>query len=147
MTYEEYFRRHTELVYRNVGVSMLPMLKQGRDIFVLKKKTSERCKKYDVVLYYRKTGQYVLHRIVEVNEKEYVLLGDNCENKEYGIKEEDILAVMDSFVRKGKTILTSNWKYQIYVHIWYWIYPFRRQIFRGKRMMGRIKRVLQKTKK
>nr|WP_296194978.1 S24/S26 family peptidase [uncultured Anaerobutyricum sp.] len=147
MTYEEYFGNHTELVYRNVGVSMLPMLKQGRDIFVLKKKTSERCKKYDVVLYYRKTGQYVLHRIVEVHEKEYVLLGDNCENKEYGIKEDDILAVMDSFVRKGKTILTSDWKYQMYIHIWYWIYPLRKQIFRGKRKMGRIKRVLQKTKK
>lgn len=78
MTYEEYFKRHTELIYRNVGVSMLPMLKQGRDLFILKKKTDQRCKKYDVVLYYRKPGQYVLHRIVEVHEKEYVVLGDNC---------------------------------------------------------------------
>ena len=86
MTYEEYFKRHTELIYRNVGVSMLPMLKQGRDLFILKKKTDQRCKKYDVVLYYRKPGQYVLHRIVEVHEKEYVILGDNCEYKEYGIR-------------------------------------------------------------
>ena len=108
MTYEEYFKRHTELIYRNVGVSMLPMLKQGRDLFILKKKTDQRCKKYDVVLYYRKPGQYVLHRIVEVHEKEYVILGDNCEHKEYGIKEEDILAVMDSFVRKGKIISVSK---------------------------------------
>lgn len=38
MTYEEYFKRHTELIYRNVGVSMLPMLKQGRDLFILKRK-------------------------------------------------------------------------------------------------------------
>lgn len=87
---------------------MLPMLKQGRDLFILKKKTNQRCKKYDVVLYYRKPGQYVLHRIVEVHGNEYVLLGDNCENKEYGIREEDILAVMESFVRNGKTIAISN---------------------------------------
>lgn len=56
MTYEEYFKRHTELIYRNVGVSMLPMLKQGRDLFILKKKTDQRCKKYDVVLYYENQG-------------------------------------------------------------------------------------------
>lgn len=147
MTYEEYFRQHTELVYKNVGISMLPMLKQGRDLFILKKKTEQRCKKYDVVLYYRKPEQYVLHRIVEVQEKGYVLLGDNCENKEYGIKEGDILAVMDSFVRKGRTISIANWKYKIYIHLWYWIYPFRKQIFRCKRMAGRIKRVANKTKK
>ena len=147
MTYEEYFKRHTELIYRNVGVSMLPMLKQGRDLFILKKKTDQRCKKYDVVLYYRKPGQYVLHRIVEVHEKEYVILGDNCEYKEYGIKEEDILAVMDSFVRKGKIISVSNWKYKLYVYLWYGIYPFRKPIFRWKRMAGRVRRVAKKAKK
>ena len=122
MTYEEYFKRHTELIYRNVGVSMLPMLKQGRDLFILKKKTDQRCKKY-------------------------VILGDNCEHKEYGIKEEDILAVMDSFVRKGKIISVSNWKYKLYAYLWYGIYPFRKQIFRWKRMAGRVRRVAKKAKK
>ena len=46
------------------GVSMLPLLRQGRDAVVLSP-LPERLRKYDVVLYRRRNGQYVLHRIVE----------------------------------------------------------------------------------
>lgn len=90
-TYEEYLAQNGELTYTNVGVSMLPMIKQGRDLFTLTKKTEARCQKYDVVLYRRPPNHYVLHRIVEVRERDYVILGDNCMNKEYGITDEDIL--------------------------------------------------------
>ena len=47
------------------GTSMLPMLKDGRDQVVLSP-LPDKLKKYDLPLYRRENGQYVLHRIVKV---------------------------------------------------------------------------------
>lgn len=34
--YEEYLRKYHTLTYKNVGASMLPLLKQGRDSFTVR---------------------------------------------------------------------------------------------------------------
>ena len=47
------------------GVSMLPMLRQGRDTVTLSPVTG-RLRKYDLPLYRREDGRYVLHRVVGV---------------------------------------------------------------------------------
>lgn len=65
-TFEEQIRKHGYLVYRNVGDSMLPILRQGKDLMVISRKPEDRLKKYDVPLYKRDNGQYVLHRILKV---------------------------------------------------------------------------------
>ena len=117
-TYEEYLEKHGELTYSNVGVSMMPLLKQGRDLFTVKKKGKKRCKKYDVVLYRRPPNSYVLHRIIEVRKNDYVILGDNCINKEYGITDDDILGVMTRYVHKGKEHTVNETGYRLYSHIW-----------------------------
>ena len=57
------------------GVSMLPMLRQGIDSVELSP-VPEKLKKYDLPLYQRRNGQYVLHRIVKVSEG-YTCIGDN----------------------------------------------------------------------
>ena len=117
-TYEEYLEKYGTLTYRNVGVSMMPLLKQGRDLFTVSKKEADRCRKYDVVLYRRPPDKYVLHRIIEVREDDYVILGDNCINKEYGIKDCDIIGVMTEFVHKGKTYSVNDIRYRIYSILW-----------------------------
>lgn len=139
MTYEEYLRKYGEMTYRNIGVSMLPMLKQGRDLFTVRKKTEERCKKYDVVLYRRPPKSYVLHRIVEVRQNDYVILGDNCVAREYGITDKDIIGVMTSFVHKGKTYQTDDIRYRIYVQVWCHTYCLRMLI---KKMKSRVNNLL-----
>lgn len=140
-TYEEYLAENGKLTYTFSGVSMNPMLKQGRDLFTVKAKTSERCKKYDVVLYRRPPHQYVLHRIVEVREQDYVILGDNCIAKEYGITDDDILGVLTEFLRAGKKISVNNKWYQFYARFWYKIYPVRKFLKKAKvRVKGILKR-------
>jgi len=136
-TYEEILDTKGSFTYTNVGVSMLPMIKQGRDLFTISKKQG-RCEKYDVVLYKRPPASYVLHRVVEVREKDYVILGDNCYNKEYGIKDEDIIGVLTSFVRKGKEYSVDHRGYHIYAVLWYKLYPLRRLMMKLKMKLRAI---------
>lgn len=124
-TFEKELERKGTITYTCKGVSMLPLLRQKRDLFTVTKRHG-RCKKYDVALYRRADGAYVLHRVVKVCEDGYVILGDNCLNKEYGIKDEDILGVMTSFVRDGKEYSVDAGLYRVYVKVWYAIYPIRR---------------------
>lgn len=136
MTYEEYLEQNGTLTYRNIGTSMLPLLKQGRDLFTVTRKTQERCKKFDVVLY-RSGRNYVLHRVVKVRKEDYVILGDNCLKKEYGIRDEDILGVMTEYVRKGKRQSCRSLTFRVYSMFWVSSYPIRLAAFRLKRFVKR----------
>ena len=141
-TYEEELNRTGRFTYTCSGVSMLPLLRQHKDLFTIEKK-QRRCKKFDVVLYKRPPKSFVLHRIVEVREKDYVILGDNCLNKEYGIRDEDIIGVMTSFVRNGREVSVSHKGYRLYVVVWYALYPLRRLCMKGK---GKLRRWLAKDR-
>ena len=114
LSLKEYLERSGSLTYTNVGVSMMPLLRQGKDLFTVQKKGSERCKRGDVVLYTRASDPYVLHRVIEVRPDDYVILGDNCVAKEYGIRDEQILGVMTSFVRNGRTHSVTEKRYRLY---------------------------------
>ena len=121
---EKYLSEQGKIISSNVGVSMLPLLREGKDLFFIEKKGAERCKVGDVVLYRRKR-QYVLHRVIDVREKDYVLLGDNCTSKEYGIKDCDILAVMTSFIRNGREHSVNELVYRVYSFVWLKLAPMR----------------------
>lgn len=128
VTFEEELERHGNIVFTNVGVSMMPLLRQGRDLMIIEKRPEERLKKYDAVLY--KVGnRYILHRIIKVREKDYVIVGDNCFRREYGIVDSQILGVLTGVVRDGKQIDTKGNKlYLAYVHLWVDFYPLRAAI-------------------
>ena len=126
LSYEEYLRKYHILTYKNVGVSMLPLLKQGRDSFTVREvKQGESCKLWDVVLYKRGTDQYVLHRIIKIYDDSYDILGDNCIGIERRIPKTDVLGVMTEFTHKGKRCTTRDLRYRLYVFLWCRPYPVR----------------------
>lgn len=141
MSYEEYLNQNGSMTYKFKGISMLPLLRQGKDLYTVVKKSGERCKKYDVVLYHRDPDQYVLHRIIEVRDEDYVILGDNCVNKEYGIKDEDILGVMTEYIRDGKSHSVNEKLYRMYSVLWVNSYGFR---MLGRKVKGKLRRLVKK---
>ncbi|MDI9590944.1 MAG: S24/S26 family peptidase [Acidobacteriota bacterium] len=118
LSFEEYLGCAGRLTYTNVGTSMLPLLRQGRDLFTVARKGEGRCQVGDVVLFRRPPGHYVLHRVVEVLPDGYVILGDNCVSRERGIRDEDILGVMTSFVRDGREHGVDELGYRAYTLVW-----------------------------
>ena len=137
---KKYLSEQGKIISSNVGVSMLPLLRQGKDLFFIEKKGAERCKVGDVVLYRRKR-QYVLHRIIEVRPDDYVILGDNCTLKEYGIKDSDILAIMTSFIRNGREHSVNELAYKIYSFVWLKLAPIR--IFLRHKIFPAIKKLIK----
>lgn len=113
-SFEEELEKHGSFTYRNKGISMMPLLRQGKDLFTVRKlENGERLKKYDVAFYIR-GNDYVLHRVLKVTDTGYIIRGDNCTNKE-NIPEKNILGVMTEYVRDGKTYSVSDPVYKRYV--------------------------------
>ena len=116
VTYEQELLRSGKIIRTNVGVSMMPLLRQNKDVMIIER-PSGRLKKYDVPLY-KRGDQYVLHRIIKVYEDSYDIIGDNCVNIERGIKDEQIIGVLTGVIRDGKTISTNDFGYKLYYHLW-----------------------------
>ena len=112
------------IAYTNVGSSMLPLLRESKDIIEIHAKGPGRCKKYDVVLY-KRGSMYILHRILNVLPNGYLIAGDNNAFIERDVTDDMILGVMTRVIRNGKSIKTNNFWYRCYVHLWCDCYPFR----------------------
>ena len=139
-TFEEEIQRSGRLVYTNVGRSMMPLIRQHRDLVIIEKPQG-RCRKYDVPLY-RKDGRYILHRILKVREGDYVIRGDNCWQKEYGNTDSQIIGVLSSVVRDGKTIPVTDWRCRAYARLWHAIFPARAALMRLRALPGFLRRRL-----
>ena len=141
-SFEEELEQNGSLVFTNKGRSMMPLLRQDRDLMVIEKKGPERCKKYDVVLF-KRGEKYVLHRILRVREEDYYIVGDNRRKGEY-VRDEQILGVLRQVVRDGKTIEMDDPDYLRYVHLWCDLYPVRAGLFLVRDGLGRVKRAVKK---
>lgn len=134
-TFEKELIRSGKLIYTNVGDSMMPLLRQGRDVMVIERPkdwkvmetgedTATKLKRLDVPLYRRDNGNYVLHRIIKVRKKDYVICGDNRYQREYGISDRHIIGVLTGVIRDGREISVYSRKYLFYVHLWcdfFWV--------------------------
>lgn len=135
-TFEEEIKKTGKIIYTNVGDSMMPYIRQGRDVLVISG-VNGRLKKYDVPLYKRDSGQYVLHRILKVRENDYVICGDNRWCKEYGISDSHIVGVLTGVIRNGKEIPVTDFRYRIYVHLWCDFFVVRAFFLRVRRFVKR----------
>ena len=138
-TFEEQLAKNGKLIYTNRGDSMMPLIKQDKDLLVIKP-VHGRLKKYDVPLYKRDSGQYVLHRILKVRKHDYVICGDNRWVKEYGITDRHIIGVLTAVIRNAKEVSVNDWKYKAYVHLWCDLFPARAFVVHVINKLQRIAR-------
>ena len=141
--FEDIIERDGKLIYTNVGDSMHPLIRQDRDLLIIEKPEG-RLKKYDVPLYKRDSGQYVLHRILKVRDDDYVICGDNRCSREYGITDRHIIGVLTAVVRDGKEISVTDLKYRLYVHLWCDLFPLRVFILKAGKFPKWLKRKLKR---
>ena len=118
------------------GVSMLPMLRQGKDAVEIAP-LPEKLKKYDLPVYQYPSGKIVMHRVVDVRNDCYVCLGDNTWEYEY-IAPEQMIAVVSAFRRGNKRIEVDNRWYRLYSRIWCFAFPLRKFLNRTKRRIRRL---------
>ena len=111
------------------GISMLPMLRQGIDTVILSP-VPNKLKKYDLPLYQRTDGKYIMHRVVEVGET-YTCIGDNQFVLETGVTHGQILALVTAFYRGDRKWKVSHPAYRIYCVFWHYSRPVRHFWRRG----------------
>lgn len=121
---EQQLREQGFYVSTTVGVSMRPMLRNRRDRVIVLPVGPERLKKYDLPLYRRPDGKYILHRIIGVRDGQYIIRGDNTYAKEY-VPDAWILGYVSDFYRGKRHIQTDARGYRFYARLWNFLYPLR----------------------
>ena len=122
------------------GQSMLPTIKEGRDRVMLSPAAPPYARG-DLLLYRRKNGVFVLHRVVKV-EKDGTLTmrGDNQFALERGIKESQVIASVKRYFRAGREVRTDSLRGRLYRLRRTLGYPFRRLVHA---LSWRLKRIFK----
>lgn len=138
---EECVENGTDVNFAIRGFSMYPLLYSLRDSVVLTKADKENLKKFDIPLYVRPDGSYVLHRIIKVNKEKnsYDIVGDAQKQIEKGVSADTVIAVVKGFDRKGHKFDVNNRLYKIYVRLWHILMPVRPYICRIAVKISKIK--------
>ncbi len=135
---EQVFREGGTFRFLPTGVSMLPTLREKRDSVMLCSPDARPPRKYDVILYRRDNGQYVLHRIIGRDAEGFVLCGDHQYLPERGIRSDQVEGVLVSFCRGAREISADAPLYRCYAAIWTFLRPLRGICYR---LHGRLSRL------
>lgn len=121
------------------GNSMRPFIRGGRDLVtVLPQKGVPRL--FDAVLYKRKSGEHVIHRIVAKKKGVFLIRGDNCYYTE-SVPAENVIGTVHTVRRGEKEISTDTFSYRLMSGGWHLIYPVRFVLYyalRGVKKIGRL---------
>ena len=137
----------TEGVYvsTTVGWSMFPMLRNRRDRVVISPVGDQRLKRFDLPLYRRPDGKYILHRIIGVRDGYYIIRGDNTYRKER-VPDAWIIGYVEEFYREGKHKTAAGRGYRFYARLWNALYPLRFVGFSVYRLAARVHHKLFRRK-
>jgi len=134
--FREYLAAGKSVHFSPMGTSMLPMLRQGKDRVVISP-LPEKLRKYDIALYRRDNGAYVLHRIAAVGET-YTCIGDNQYVYEPGLRRDQMIGVVTAFERDGKLHSVQEPAYRLYAWLWHGTRSLRLLIHRVRNRLGRL---------
>ena len=109
------------------GSSMAPFLIHGRDTVYLSRLTRP-IRRGDMLLYRRRGGRYILHRVWRVDSGGLTMVGDAQQSLEPGIQSDQVIAIVTKVVRKGKEMAPRSFWWLFFEKIWIRMVPLRRPI-------------------
>ncbi|MCD8212402.1 MAG: S24/S26 family peptidase [Oscillospiraceae bacterium] len=104
---------HRVVIKNMHGHSMEPLLYEGRSQVIVEP-IVEKPGRGDLVLWWRKDGSFILHRVVGEDERAYLLRGDHNVKEERANKRR-VVGVVTDICREGKWFPVTNRRYQAYV--------------------------------
>ncbi len=120
------------------GTSMLPLLRNRKDTVTLV--SADSVGQYDIVLYQRQCGSYVLHRVMTVNTDSYDMCGDNQTKIEKNVPKEAVVAKVKSITKNGRCmVLDDSASYRLYTFFWCRLFVIRVIYLEIKFKLARIK--------
>lgn len=143
-TIEEELEKRDYLLLQTTGISMEPLLHNRKSSTVIRK-APPVLKKYDVVLFKRPiTEEYVLHRVMKVRQRDYLICGDNGLYMEL-VAPERILGIMTGYYpdEGSEFISCEDRRYRKYLRT----LKLRYAIRMGRTLAGRVRKALTRTKK
>lgn len=102
----ESIRDGGQFVFYPSGTSMLPTITPNDDCVILVE--AKEIKKYDLVLFTRTNGIYVLHRIIKIKDGKYTIMGDNQTWSETITHNQVIAKVAEIRKRNGKVLTEAE---------------------------------------
>ena len=119
VNFEHELEVHDKIIYPNVGTSMMPMLREHRDLMIIEKRGQNPLKVGDAVLF-KRDNKYILHRIIGVNNNPdgitYDIVGDNQWRVEKNVNDSAVIGILTAFVRDGVEISVNDQDYLKYVN-------------------------------
>jgi hypothetical protein len=116
-TIEQVIAERGYIVTKPKGTSMFPLIRSNNDdIYVVKPQLPLNV--FDIPVYRRKSGEYVMHRILDKDDKGYICCGDNQWVLEYGINDSQIVGVLKEWYHKNKKHTVEDKGYLRYVRFW-----------------------------
>ena len=99
------------------GISMLPLLRQGRDSVSLRQVDSS-IRKGDILFYQRPDGSFVLHRVRAVTPEGLTMMGDNQTLPEPGVSPDWVIGRVTRIFRDDKEVTCDGQRYRWYLRLW-----------------------------
>ena len=110
------------------GGSMTPFLVGGR-VTVYLSRLTRPARRGDMLLYRRRNGTYVLHRVYRAEET-LTMVGDAQTELEPGICPSQVMAIVTRVERKGKSLGPGAFWWEFFEEVWLRMIPVRRGIMK-----------------
>lgn len=125
--------------FQVTGSSMLPFLGGYRDYVTVEKRDYTLLRKGDIILFYTKEGNYILHRIYRKDRDKCQTMGDGNDFWDTAIDPDQIIALVVSVKRKGRQIDCRSFSWRIFSWIWRKLWHIRGPLLRLMRKTAYIK--------
>ncbi len=92
------------------GISMLPFIRPGLDSVTISG-IKDKIRKYDILLYRRDNGQFVLHRVIDLKKNSYVMCGDNQLLPEHNVCDRHVIGIVSKINKPDCVVDVNDEKY------------------------------------